>query len=240
MFNLFILLITVLHAAISTNLANSACLTRPQSYWILNTKQWPNKTGEASLCQVKWYDIMQVEPTRMSNPLNQYWVIATHQYITASLNNMVNATEDKNVITALVWLGDSLERACANLSEWRLDMNAYNKVETLRDYNNQCTETSNNVKDTLYYIRTQDLLVIPANISLDTNKTLIHSLLFDEYRFRQFAIAGSTVAFVGIPVLTCIIILLLNKRYKYHLSKRKAKKQGSVQIGSKRSEYASH
>lgn len=219
--------------------------THSQRYWNqLNVSDWP-LNGE--LCQVSWKEIIGIDTMRMVIPGNQYWVVAAHQYITARLNERVdtnnNVTVDETTRGALLWLGDSLDRACLNLSSWSATSSVpYRMIEQLRSYNevNQCDEGLNyNMSDTgcaLYYMHTADLLVIPANLSLQSNKTLSYSLLSDEYRFRQFTMSGAVVGcLVGIPVLTIIIIILLDRRRKYHLSKKRVKVPAQVTIGTRRS-----
>lgn len=186
---------------------------------------------------------MAIDTLRMVMPANQFWVAASHLYITARLNEALAPpnTTTPLVSNALMWLGDSLERVCANVSVWSLDerLDVFHVLETLRRYNTdgeQCGDGVN-MTETLYYIHTADLLVIPANLTLATNKTLTYSLLGDEYRYRQFLLSGAVVGcLVGIPVLSIIIILLLDRRRRYYASKHKAtgKRSGSVQIGSNR------
>ena len=187
------------------------------------------------LCGVQWHSILEIEASRMANPRNQYWVVAAHQYITASLNRLTSGTNNTEIDATLLWLGDSLERACHNLSTWTMSPTAYTMIETLRHYNNACGEaeqSGNTTIEALYYIYAADTLVIPLNESLGANKTLVYSLLEDEYRFRQFTTGGSAIALAGIPILVCIIIVLMNKRRKYHALKRRAKNP-PIQIGTR-------
>ena len=206
-----------------------------QLYWLnLNESQWP--VQEARLCDVPWYSILSIDTLRMTNRSNQLWVVGAHQYITARLNEAMSNDTDITTKESLLWLGDSLERACLNLSEWRVTSEAYTSIERLRLYNTLCDiipPLATGTLSALYYIQTTDLLVIPVNMSLRYNKTLSYSLLSDEYRFRQFTMSGAVVGcLVGIPVLTIIIVILLERRRKYHLSKKKIK--SPVTIGSSR------
>lgn len=210
------------------------CTNRPQRYWALNTTEWPTTTS--SLCGVSWRSIINIETSRMANPLNQYWVIAAHQYITANLNKLATPTNNTRVEATILWLGDSLERVCPALSTWQVTPIAYTMIESLRQYNNECGDETgtNNTVEALYYIYAADTLVIPQNETLEANKTLIYSLLMDEYRFRQFTVGGSALALTGIPILICIIVLIKNKRFRYHLRRKKTKYNPEIQIGGSR------
>lgn len=213
---------------------NAATCHYSQLYWLnLNESEWPSSS---TLCNVPWHSILSIDTLRMTNTSNQLWVVGAHQYITARLNEAMTNNSDIETKEALLWLGDSLERACLNLSEWRITSDAYKSIERLRLYNTACdtmNASSNSTISALYYIHTVDILVIPVNISLQFNKTLSYSLLSDEYRFRQFTMSGAVVGcLVGIPVLTIIIVILLDRRRKYHLSKKKIK--SPVTIGSSR------
>lgn len=216
----------------------SSC-TYSQRHWCLNTTTWP--IDNATLCGVAWRTIMAIDTYRMAIPVNQYWVAASHAYITTRLNQAIAPanTTTADVSVSLMWLGDSLERVCSNLSEWPLDSSAFYALETLRRYNTGNTTCSDedvvNMTEALYYIHTADMIIIPANLTLATNKTLAYSLLDDEYRYRQFLLSGAVVGcLVAIPVLTIIIILLLDRRRRYYATKKSTKRSSSLQIGGNR------
>ena len=205
--------------------------THTQLYWSRNTTLWPENMNDTILCDTQWRDIMIIDTLKMSIPSNQYWVIASHQYITARLNKESTNTTILLVNDALIWLGDSLERVCDNISYWASenDILAYQMIDTLRQYNygNVCQEDDNNtyIINALYYKHTADLLVIPESQSLASNKTSVFSLLGETYQYRQFTVSGVVIGcLVLIPVMTIIIILLLEKRRKYYLNKKKARK----------------
>lgn len=204
----------------------SACSQR-QSFWIQsNTSIGENET----LCGVKWRDILSIDTLRMAQPANQNWVVASHQYITAKLNQYSDANASQSVKEALLSVGDSLERACDNIREYRI---SYDHLEILRlyYYSNLCNTTTpydnSTVKEInpLYYLYTSDILVIPANISLESNKTWRFSLLNDEYRFRQFSVGSAIIGCLSSLILMIVVLVLYDRRKKYYASKKKPKKK---------------
>ncbi len=224
MFHLFSLL-TILYI---NGLYCQNC-TQTQAYWGQNNT-WPNTINDTTLCHTQWRDIMAIDTMRMTIPSNQYWVVASHQYITARLNMEIMSSSSVEVDNAILWLGDSLERACANLSGWAsedIHHSVYNAIEVLRKYSYQyeCQVNDTGMIDALYFLHTPDLLVIPENFTLGFNKTFISSLLGETYRQREYTLSGTVLGcLVIIPILCLVICLLSNYRRKYYLKKKKTRK----------------
>ena len=156
-----------------------------------------------------------------------------------------------NLTQSISFIGDSIERSCNNISGWPLydddDRNLiYNALNILRDFNTgiigpgSCIEEFHpNINETtlytffsdissttspFYYYNTPDLIVIPADSSFENNNTIIYSLLKNEYKFRQFTLSSSIIAcFILIPILSCTIACIANRRRKFFLAKKNKK-----------------
>ena len=218
-------------------LLSIACTEPPctwsQAYWLLNSTQWPNNMTD-SLCGENWTTLLATEATKMTLPANQLWVVASHQLITANLNmallgDTYNASDALS--SALLLIGDSLERLCSNVSQWPQDTTLYDSLDTVRLFNQgsplmgltTCANQTGGGSNAFYFYNSPDLIIISSTAGTNTS-IITYSLLGNIYRFRQFLLSSNIVAcLIIIPLLMIIIAIIMNRRRNFFARKDKRK-----------------
>ena len=201
-----------------------ACVYTPYG-WSL--QQNATTTTNDTMCNSTWSTLLQRDPSHLVLAENQMWLLAFGQYAAAVLNERTVGDNDTGVMQALLLVGDSLERACGNMSQWQLDSAV--KVEALTllsDYNHgrllgqvACEQQfgSGDALDTFYYFNSNDVITVrnPAR-----NITIINSVL-DGILSRQYGL------YVLVPLLTLLLfafivklIMVLHRNHQYKMNRR--------------------
>lgn len=131
--------------------------------------------GAILLCRTPWCELMQAEPDGLVQSANRPWLLSARQYVCGALNRQRQQWQTPDAINqSLLFLGDSLETACANMSQWRLSAQLSDATTALYGFNHrtdlQCPKSSATPPvDTFFYTRAPDILVLRAQ--RDTNAT---------------------------------------------------------------------
>ena len=216
-----------------------------QLYWIRNaTVKWP----DTLMCGIRWKELMAIDTVKMANPSNMYWVIAFHQYATIQLNiamikdHYPDYSIDVNTGNSILFIGDSIERSCDNISHWsssssEIDINMiYTMLDRIRHFNHGMNgprlcpnqfDGSSSSSSSFYFYNTPDMIIIPSNASsADDNNTSKYSLLTVEYHFRQFTLSTSVIAcFVLIPIMTLVIGVIYERRRQFNFTKKQQRQK---------------
>jgi len=194
---------------------NTTTCTRSQADWIRGGAGGDN----ATLCGVRYGDVLAVDAARLVMPATQAWVLAAHQYCAAALNygSLVAATPDP-VVQALLLVGDSLMASCDNVSQWALNTALTAALSQLLVFNQggysglpTCTPQPSNATATYYYYQQPDMIVLRQ---LD-NTTLAYSVMRGYYNTQLFLCVFSVVAALTIVLLGLWVIMLKSKHKRF-------------------------
>ena len=181
------------------------------------------------LCGLGSEALLQSDVARQLQPQNTLWLLASHQYCAATLNVWATSpiasqcdTQASGIGTAVLLLGDSLQYACANMSQWAL-LPALNDALNLLLLFNQgqqegceaCMPGQVNGTDnvtTFYYYQSPDTITLRLH---SDNTTLSYSLVkgrSDTTLALSLVLLGAIILIV-LLLLLCVILNNRNRAY---------------------------
>jgi hypothetical protein len=119
---------------------------------------------------------MEAEPDGLILPAQRQWLLGARQYVCAALNRQRQQWKTPDAVNgSLFFLGDSLESACNNMSQWRLSAQLSDALVTLYEFNHRsdtlCSVNGGTAAqvDTFYYTRAPDIVVMRQQYRQDSN-----------------------------------------------------------------------
>ncbi len=181
---------------------------------------WAARPTAATMgfCNASCLALLQSDAARQLQPQNALWVAAAHQHCAAALN--AASVDVKGLGAALLLVGDSLTRACLNLSHWTLTPSLAAPMALLYAFNQgalsdapPCLTQANEASEVLYFYQAPDLLTW----RLRDNTTVQYSVMKGYYNTQLFLCLLSVVALLGCVALGLWVIMLRNTNRMYRL-----------------------
>ena len=182
----------------------------------------PNQTG--TLCNVGWLELLGVNVAQMKIKENQLWVVVAQQYIAASLN-AARTGFVKNISESILFLGNTLEYRCDNISLWSLQEKEEEALATLDKLNHglfpefpscDLVSIATQSEETFFYYQNIDTFIVR---DYEQNQTISRS----EYQgiYNANVILSLSLGFSIFCMLICFLKLVIdgNARKRYRLWK---------------------
>lgn len=214
----------------------SAYCTYTQSYWLQSALGANTGPSGLSLCNTDWNTIMALDCFQVREADTAYWLMVFHQLYTGYYNSEfiadtytlnvsdINPLDDyydtSAVNLSLLTLTDSLQRSCANISQWaknaRYDPNVQLSLKTLVNFNDGislpggCTDEFANVT-VFSFAHESDLFIANFNV-YPLNEARVTRL----YQVQTLLFIGCGLAYCFLlPALVFYLILKSNEQRKY-------------------------
>lgn len=201
-------------------LVSSQC-TFTQNRWIRVSR---GLALDETMCGIAWHELMEVDPSRLIIPENSLWVVGFHQYVSAVLNRRQVEVNDSLLDDAILLIGDSLERACHNVSQWKLLPTLTQSLNMLYNFNHgileslntsiACRDEYNNSvgNETFYYYQTPDIIAVRDPV---TNMTSLRSVFSGLYQTQivLYVALGLSGLMIGFVLLKLVMTRSEKRRY---------------------------
>lgn len=190
-----------------------------------NLIQQDNQTNR-TICRIEWFQILEINVAHMKIPQNQLWVVVAQQYIAARLNKLrtsVSTLDGDNISECLLFLGNSLEYYCNNISQWKLGEKEESSLTVLDNFNHGTLEKfprcdsvhilPASESETYFYYQSIDTFIVR---DYHQNETISRS----EYLglINTNAILTLSFGFLVLWLLVCFLKMAIDanakKRYK--------------------------
>lgn len=159
----------------------SACTYTPVE-WLSHQNLVAEKATNQTLCRVNWFQLLEINVAQMRVKENQLWVVVAQQYIGASLNKLRLDSLGRNISESILYLGNTLEYYCDNISLWKLQEKEDIVLGILYDFNHGlfpeyplCDKISiprngseGEESDTFFYYQTIDTFIVRDYVSNQT------------------------------------------------------------------------
>jgi len=189
-----------------------------------------------TMCGTNWCPLLRVDAASMLLAENQPWLLAFHIYATAALNRRsgtslgVNFT-DSGIDQAFFLLGDSLEAACENVTQWHLTPSLVRTMDLLFAFNHGVIPRGGDkapltiacgdefregnitrLDTTFYYINAPDMITLRDST---TGLTISTSVLKQLYSTQLFLFLFNIVEGVIICLLVLKLIIMRSEEREY-------------------------
>ena len=136
-----------------------------QQFCLINSSTSTVNPAPFTLCRAPWCTLLQAEPDGLVLESHREWLLAARQFVCGALNRQRRQWGTPDAVnSSLAFLGDSLETACGNISQWRPSARLSDAVTLLYQFNHRtdllCPVNSGAAVDTFYYTRAPDILVL--------------------------------------------------------------------------------
>lgn len=181
-----------------------------------------------TICRVKWLQILEINVAHMKIQENQLWVVVAQQYIASRLNQLRVPPEDEdplNITQCLLYLGNSLEYYCSNISQWRLGEKEEASLRVLDDFNHGVLEKypacdsvhilpASDENETHFYYQSIDTFIVR---DYDQNQTISRSEFLG--LINTNTIISISLGFAALWLLICFLKMVIDanakKRYRF-------------------------